>query len=158
MDKSTLMPKLDFNDHLFITITTNDFIQHANLKPYNRLKKFTDAYFEDIKPILKYNLHSYHSVLEIGETMVTRGDKFPRLHWHILCKLKDPIGLLTDLTPLIGKHFGYHIVSKLTEDEYKFKQDYMVKQREQWKYYCKRRSKTVLYARTHDHKPSIKTK
>lgn len=121
--------------HIFLTITFNDRDQKANLDSFRkRIRYISDKFRNIIKPKLIDCMDNFDCTLEISEALASKGSYYPRLHYHILGYLNNPIYLLLVLGYFYKKHeYGYHVISSLTEEQFKDKYKYLLKQREQWK-------------------------
>ncbi len=121
--------------HIFLTITFDNRDQKGHLLSFKkRIAHINTLYRENIKPHLIKCMTNYQCSLEISEALASKGSYYPRLHYHILGYLENPLYLLLTVGQLVqGRNYGYHIIANLTEKQFNQKLIYINKQTLQWK-------------------------
>lgn len=122
----------------FLTITMDNHGQHNDLLPKNRLKRVRTDFHEYVKPLLDSSFRDYDCRLEISHAMSSRGKYFPRLHYHVLGHILDPIELQLGLGYLCSKYYGYDIWCNIKQKMWDEKQTYISKQHSHWEIYMRR--------------------
>ena len=143
--------------NVFITITLDDKLQSVPsrtvqtnnpIKPrqreINRLKRISAQLTNNIVPYLDDFMGDYAVVTELSEAMASKGKYYPRLHFHILGYLACPIAMLLAMGDLTNMGYGYHIINDLNGKEFDVKQEYINKQRKQWRKFLSRRNYVAL--------------
>lgn len=118
---------------IMLTITLSNKQQYVS---YKKTKSRTARVFEDytthIIPLLKDNAHAYEMCQEISEALSSEGKYFPRLHYHILIKIKNSVNLLMDLGHIQDVGYGYHITTIENQEKLDHYKKYIKKQHKEW--------------------------
>lgn len=128
-----LVPLLEANNEVMLTLTFNNRMQHIDLKVVNRLNRFREYYIGIIKPVLSKIFIQYEMSLELSEVLASEGSKFPRLHYHIKGVIKCPITYHLYMGEFLRKDLGYHTTIIETKEDSAYYTQYIRKQRDQWK-------------------------
>lgn len=126
-------PKVLIGNTIMLTLTPDNRRQYISVKPTTRLNKMN----EDIGNILKMFtcFKTYHGYREVSEPLSSEGSKFyPRLHYHFVCKVSDPIKMYLNLgyiSEALGH--GYHITLCDTKEKVDHYFEYIIKQQPLWK-------------------------
>lgn len=118
---------------VMLTLTFNNHMQHAINTVKHRLNKVNEYYTDRIKPSLNKIFVVYEVSLELSEPLASDGKHFPRLHYHVLGIIKDPIEYHLHMGLLFMKYdIGYHTTLIKTPKQHELYKKYIRKQRKQW--------------------------
>lgn len=92
-----------------------------------RLQKVSNIRDTVLVPLMKESLREWICNLEISEALASNGKHFPRLHYHIIGKIKNTFLLLHSLGAISYQNIiGYHIAR--IDRDFKEKVEYVYKQ------------------------------
>lgn len=131
MDEKKLLPKLERGNLLMITINPkNQFNKNC---PKTRIEVF-NVQIGRIYKVLKKFLKDPKINREISEITCTEGDRFiPRIHYHAMGILTDPIEFYLQMSYLFDIHGAYHTVIIESEEQKDYYEKYINKQSQYWK-------------------------
>lgn len=134
MDPCRLVPKVQKNDTIMLTLTYETKDQHADCLIEHRLNKFREMFMGKVKPYLDKILHTgYEYCTELSEPLAWDGKQFPRLHNHIVGIIKCPITFLLVMGLYVKRlKMGYHVHILTDGDEEEYYKKYIRKQAKQW--------------------------
>lgn len=133
LDTNKLTPIMDIDTMVMLTLTFNDRSQYGHLTIPHRLNKFREHYTSHIKPQLIKCFNQFDMSMEISEVLASEGKKYPRLHYHILGTIKDPIVYHMTMGLFFNKYdIGYHNTLVDTPEKMAYYDMYILKQRAQW--------------------------
>lgn len=138
MDEKKLLPKLERGNVVMITINPRHQFTHNSIS--NRINK-SNVIIRELYEILKTFLKEVQINKEISEVLCSEGDKtYPRIHYHALGILKDPIECYLQCGYITDKYGGYHIMPIETQEQHEYYVKYINKQSQLWK-----ATKHILY-------------
>lgn len=139
--------KLVKGNYSFLTFTLDDrhqgFPQNQTApktfkknRSRSRVMTVIDDFETHVIPVLEESLSEFDWTLEISEAFASKNKHYPRLHFHVLGRISQPIYLLLELGYLFYRlDMGYHVIPNLNEEQFNQKASYLKKQRAQWSQY-----------------------
>lgn len=138
--------KLDVG-YVFLTFTLDDVHQFLptsepvrvkRTRSRNRVITCLKLFDDTVVPVLKNCMETFEWSIEVSEALASNGKHFPRIHFHVIGLLKDPVFFLLEIGYLMYTYsWGYHVIAGLTEEQFNVKLEYLCKQRKLWALYGK---------------------